>query len=151
MPSHPRTSPPPRITNYRDLLVWQKSIDLCVAVYRACKRLPRSETFALGDQLRRAAVAVASNIAEGHERSHTGEYLHCLSRARGELAEVETQLVIAVRVDYLTKDEVDPVLAAAGEISRMLAALSKKLGARITRGSTPRSRPSPRPSLASGL
>ncbi len=73
MTSEPRHPPNPGVTSYRDLVVWQKAVDHCVAIYRLCQTLPRDERFVLGAQLRRASVSVACNIAEGHARSHTGD------------------------------------------------------------------------------
>ena len=143
---HRRTSDAPRarITNYRDLRVWQHAMDLCEEVYRACRRLPRSETFALGDQLRRSVVSVASNIAEGHSSSYTGEYLHALSTARRELAEVETQLTIACKVAYLTPEEARPSLERCEDLSRMLNGLSRKIRERhADEAAPPRSRLAP--------
>ena len=122
-----RHSSAPRITSYRDLLVWQKSMDLCESVYRISRRLPRSELFGLVDQMRRASVSIASNIAEGHARSHTGEYLHQLTTARGSMAELETQVIICVRVDYLTDREAHPLLVASDEVGRMLGGLRRSL------------------------
>ena len=153
MPVPSRVAPPVRITNYRDLQVWQKSVGLCESVYRLCRRLPRSETFALGDQLRRSAVSVASNIAEGHARNHTAEYLHFLATSRSSLAELETQLIIAVTVDYFTDAEVAPLHAECEVVSRMLAGLVKKLREREdalparkrSRSSDPRPTHAPRP------
>jgi four helix bundle protein len=119
-----------RILSYRDLLVWQRSMDLCEAVYRVSRRLPRSELFGLADQMRRASVSIASNIAEGHARSHTGEYLHQLTTARGSIAELETQLIICVRVDYFPEREVTRLLRATDEVGRMLSGLRSRLRAR---------------------
>ena len=153
MPVPSRVAPPVRITNYRDLQVWQKSVRLCESVYRLCRRLPRSETFALGDQLRRSAVSIASNIAEGHARNHTAEYLQFLATSRGSLAELETQLTIAVSVDYFTEAEVAPLHSECDVVGRMLAGLVKKLrerddalpSSRRARSPDPRSTPAPRP------
>ena len=130
----PRIGHHPRVTSYRDLTVWQKAIALCENVYRLCRRLPRSETFGLADQLRRAAVSVASNIAEGHARGQTGEYMRFLAIARGSLAELETQLEIAAKIGYLEECETRPLLDAADEVGRMLAGLLKRLRERASKG-----------------
>ena len=119
-----------RITNYRDLLVWQKAMTLTAGVYRLSRRLPKDETFALGSQLRRAAVSVVSNIAEGHQRNHLGEYLHHLSIARGSLAELETQLMVAETVEYVTGHDTKPLMEDADEIGRMLSGLMRRLASR---------------------
>ena len=130
MVSKARTAGTSRITSYRDLLVWQKAMDLTAGVYRLCRRLPKSEAFGLGDQLRKSAISIASNIAEGHQRNHLGEYLHHLSIARGSLAELETQIAIAEAVDYVTARETRPLVENAAEIGRMLGGLTKKLAAK---------------------
>jgi four helix bundle protein len=132
MPSASRP-PNPTVTSYRDLVVWQKAVDHCVNIYQLCRTLARSEQFGLGAQLRRASVSVASNIAEGHARSHTGEFLQQLSVARGSLAEVETQLTIACRVGFFAEQQVDPLLGASDEISRMLTGLASRLQQRQAR------------------
>src|SRR5207248_1051170 len=81
--------------SYRDLIVWQKGIALCVQVYKACEAFPRNELYGLADQMKRAAVSIPSNIAEGQARQHTKEFLHFISVANGSLAELDTQRIIA--------------------------------------------------------
>ena len=76
--------------SYRDLIVWQKGIALCVQVYKACEAFPRNELYGLADQMKRAAVSIPSNIAEGQARQHTKEFLHFISVANGSLAELDT-------------------------------------------------------------
>ena len=88
-------------------------MDLTAGVYRLAGRLPKAETFALGSQLRRSAISVASNIAEGHERNHLGEYLHHLSIAQGSLAELETQIAIGAAVEHFTEREAQPQIGRA--------------------------------------
>src|SRR5690606_11588539 len=87
--------------NCKDPLVWRRAVDLVPEVYTVVRRLPREENFAPGDQLRRAVVPVAANIAEGQSRRHPGEFLQYLSVAKGSLAELHTQLVVAERLDYI--------------------------------------------------
>ena len=140
MSPEPLYPPNPRVTSYRDLVVWQKAVDYCVEVYRLCQMLPRDERFVLGAQLRRASVSVASNIAEGHARSHTGEFLQQLSIARGSLAEVETQLTIGCRVDFFAKHDVQRLLDASNEIGRMLTGLASRLRQRQASTRKPRPR-----------
>ena len=95
-------NPTRRVVNgYRDLLVWGRAMDLVVETYRLTEAFPREEKYGLVQQLRRAAVSVPSNIAEGHGRDHLGDYLHHLSIANGSLMEVETQVLIAGRMAYL--------------------------------------------------
>jgi four helix bundle protein len=90
-----------KINQFRDLRVWQGGIDVVEAVYRASARFPKSEMSGLSAQVRRAAVSIPSNIAEGHARTSTKDYLHHISIAQASLAEVETQLEIAVRLGYI--------------------------------------------------
>ena len=89
------------VQSYRELIVWQKAIDLVVAIYRITQSFPREEAFGLTSQLRRAAVSIPSNIAEGQGRRSAKEFQRFLDIARGSLQEVETQLLIANRLHYL--------------------------------------------------
>jgi four helix bundle protein len=116
------------VRGYRDLLVWQRAMDLLVAVYGLTRQLPRTEAFGLTGQLQRAVVSIPGNIAEGQGRLHRGDFVHHLSIARGSLLEVETYLVAIVRLGFLPSREVDPVIAACEEVSRLLAGLLKSLG-----------------------
>jgi four helix bundle protein len=88
------------ITSFRDLDVWRLGVDLAELVYRCTARFPKSEIFGLSAQMRRAAVSILSNIAEGRARNSSREFLHFLSISRGSLAELETQLELAIRLDY---------------------------------------------------
>jgi four helix bundle protein len=115
------------IKSYRELIVWQRSLDLVEAVYRLTQVLPASERFGLAGQLRRAAVSIPSNIAEGQSRNSTGEFLQALGVARGSLAEVETQLLIMGRLGYLAEEPLQVVLAECAEIGRMLNGLTRSL------------------------
>lgn len=119
-----------RISSYRDLLVWQRAVDLVEIAYRVSRPFPSDERFGLTSQLRRAAVSVPSNIAEGHGRDHLGDYLHHLSIANGSLMEFETQLAIAARLRYVTPDEEQRALDLSGDVGRMLAGLARALKAR---------------------
>lgn len=115
------------IKSYRDLIVWQKSVDLCVDAYRLAKKLPKEELYALSDQIRRAAVSVPSNIAEGHARHSRKDFAHFLTIAQGSIAEMETQLHLAVRMAMLAEEEVDRLMLLSQEVSKMLMALRSKL------------------------
>ena len=115
------------IKSYRDLIVWQKSVDLCVDAYRLAKKLPKEELYALSDQIRRAAVSVPSNIAEGHARHSRKDFAHFLTTAQGSIAEMETQLHLAVRMAMLAEEEVDRLMLLSQEVSKMLMALRSKL------------------------
>ena len=92
------------IKSYQDLIVWQKAIDLVVQVYATTRTFPKDELYGLNSQMRRAAVSVPSNIAEGHSRASTGEFKQFLGHARGSLAELETQLTIAAKLGYLSTE-----------------------------------------------
>lgn len=115
------------IKSYKDLIVWQKGIELVEAVYRLTKMFPKEEIYGLTSQLRRAAVSVPSNIAEGQARSSTAEFVNFLSIARGSLSEVETQLIIAHRLEYLDTAQLNEVLSIHDEVSKILPALMEKL------------------------
>ena len=115
------------VTHFKDLKVWQKSMDLVEQIYKLVKFLPKEETYALSDQMRRAAVSIPSNIAEGQSRNSTKEFVNFLSIARGFNSELTTQLMICVRLKYLTQFQVEPVLNLSDEVGRMLTGLIGKL------------------------
>lgn len=98
------------IRSYRDLLVWQKAMDLVLECYRLGKLLPKSEMYGLTAQTQRSAVSIPANIAEGHGREHLGDYLHHLSVANGSLMELETHLLIIQRLSYLSVIEIKRAL-----------------------------------------
>ena len=104
--------------SYRDLVAWQKAMDLVTAVYRATARFPRDKIYGLTSQLRRAAVSVPSNIAEGPGRYGAAEFRHFLRQANGSLMELETHLLIAERLDYITSDEANMLLGNAAEVGK---------------------------------
>ena len=112
--------------SYQKLEVWKRSVDLTADIYELCTKLPKQEMYALADQMKRAAVAVPSNIAEGQKRFSRGDTLHFCSIAFGSLAELETQLIIAQKVYDL---KTDTILRECAIISRMLHALTKALRA----------------------
>ena len=107
------------IKNYRDLIVWQKAMDLVEKVYHTTKEFPREEIYGLTSQLRRAAVSIPSNIAEGQGRRTDKEYANFLSMARGSLHEAETQILIAERLKYIKKEPTQTLLVLAGEVGRL--------------------------------
>ncbi|MGO8816539.1 MAG: four helix bundle protein [Terriglobia bacterium] len=115
---------------YRDLKVWQKSMDLVVESYRLAKFLPKSETFGLTSQIQRAAVSIPANIAEGHGREHLGDYLRYLSIANGSLMELETHILIMQRL-YTIGSEAQTALVMTDELGRMLSGLTKSLKERL--------------------
>jgi four helix bundle protein len=108
---------------YRDLVVWRKAIELADAVYGLTAAFPQAERFGLADQLRRAAVSVASNIAEGHKRGSRREYRRFLAISHGSLAEIDTQVEIAVRVEYTTREALVEISELLDHIGRMLTNL----------------------------
>jgi len=118
------------IKSYRDLQVWQKAMDLVVQSYGIVVHLPRNELYGLATQIQRAAVSIPANIAEGHGREHLGDYLHHLSCANGSLMELETHVLIARKLSYITPAQLEPVLRSTAELGRMLAGLMSKLKAR---------------------
>ena len=115
------------IENYKDLIVWQKAMDLVEETYRLARKLPASETYALSDQMRRAAVSIPSNIAEGHTRKSAKEYLRFLYIAKGSKSELETQLLIAQRLSFFTSKEAEKAELLCAEVGRMLSSLISKL------------------------
>ena len=118
------------ISSYRDLKVWQKGMDLVIESYRLTEKLPRQELYGLVSQIRRAAVSIPANIAEGHARYHTREFLRHLSIAKGSLMELETELIAAGRLSYVAESDVQNALGATAELGRMLAGLTRSLRAR---------------------
>jgi four helix bundle protein len=126
-----------KISSYRDLRVWQAGMDIVEAVYRVTADFPRSEMYGLASQMQRAAVSVPSNIAEGHTRSYTREYLHYIATAHGSLAELETQIEIAVRLGYLAPEQGALLTDSSASLSRQLNALRIALSDRLTRSQIP--------------
>ena len=112
---------------YRGLLAWQKSMDLVEDLYKITQNMPDHEKFGLTSQMRRSAVSIPSNIAEGHSRSHTGDYLRHLSFARGSLAELETQIIAATRIGYLQREATAPLWNQCQEVGRILTGLIKSV------------------------
>jgi|SRR5580692_11390936 four helix bundle protein len=113
--------------SYRDLVAWQKAMDLVTAVYRLTASFPREEIYALASQMRRAAVSIPSNIAEGQERHGRAEFRHFLRQANGPLMELETQASIAERLGYASADTVAVILQDAAEIGRVINGLIHSL------------------------
>ncbi len=115
------------VRNYTELIAWQKAIGLVEAVYALSAAFPREELYGLTTQVRRAAVSVPSNIAEGQGRWTTGEFVQFLGIANGSLREVETQVHIAVRLKFVTKSDSDAVFALASEVGRLIYGLRNSL------------------------
>jgi four helix bundle protein len=129
------------IQSYRDLEVWRRAMDLVERCYAVSVAFPRSEEFGLRAQLRRSAVSVPSNIAEGHGRSTTGDYCRHVLIAHGSLMELETQIQIAGRLGYLGSSALDELLRRTEELGRMLNALSRKLRERSAKREAGTGRP----------
>jgi four helix bundle protein len=113
--------------HYKDLLVWQKGMVLAKLVYQLTRRFPAEERYGLTSQLRRAAVSVPSNIAEGQARRGTGEFLQFLSIAEGSLAELETQLLLSVALSCCEQTDANQPLKEIDELQKMIVALKRKL------------------------
>ena len=109
--------------SYKDLIAWRKAMELVTEVYRVTRVFPRDELYGLTNQLRRAAVSVPSNIAEGQAHFPRKEFHHFLSHARGSLVEIETQLTIAQNLSYLNPEQTQPLLDKAAELGRVLNGL----------------------------
>ena len=118
------------INSYRDLRVWQAGIALAENCYRLTKPFPRDELYGLVAQMRRAAVSIPANIAEGYGRDSTGSYMHFLRVAQGSLKEVETHLILSERLGMAKEDLTAPILNDCEELGKMLRALIRKLEGR---------------------
>ena len=115
------------VMSFRELTVWQKAMDLTIEIYRLVKKLPREELYDLSSQMRRAAVSIPSNIAEGQSRKSSKEFANFLSIAQGSKAELETQLLICNRLNYLTEDDTASTMKLLAEIGKMITAIIPKL------------------------
>ena len=115
------------LQSYKDFQVWQRAMDLTVEIYKLVKLLPKEETYALSYQMRRAVVSIPSNIAEGQGRNSTKEFINFLTISRGSQNELETQLQICIRLNYITEKDAKNALNLCEEIGKMLNSLIKKL------------------------
>ncbi|MCK9256369.1 MAG: four helix bundle protein [Bacteroidales bacterium] len=116
-----------KIKDFKDLIVWQKSMDLVEEVYRLVKNLPKEELYSLSDQIKRSAISIPSNIAEGQGRKSAREFIRFLRIARASKAELETQLLLCVRINYLNTSDIDRAIDLIQEIGKMLNSLQKSL------------------------
>ena len=119
--------------SFKQLQVWQRAIQLTLAIYDCTAQFPNTERFGLTNQLRRAAVSVPSNIAEGQGRATKGEFIQFLCHARGSLFELETQTVIARKLGYISSEVEEHLAAKATEVARILNGLLTSLGAKTRR------------------
>ena len=115
------------LKNYKDLNVWQKSYKLCLKIYRMTAKFPSEERYGLTSQIRRAAVSIPSNIAEGYGRKTTLDYIRMLYISYGSVCELETQILLAGDLGYIEKGELDAAKKDIAEIERMLKALIRAL------------------------
>ena len=118
------------LRSYRELIVWQKSIDLTVRIYALTQRFPAEERYGITSQMRRAAYSIPANIAEGQARRTTGEFLQSLGVARGSLAELETFLTLSERLGVIRSETCESLSNGCAEISKMLNALMASLSTR---------------------
>jgi four helix bundle protein len=116
-----------KLESYRDLIVWQRAIEMTLAIYRLTAEFPREEAYGLTSQLRRAGISVASNIAEGYGRGSKGEYRQFLGMARGSDLELQTQLVIARELQIGNTEKIDAAESLSFEVGKMLVVLMRRL------------------------
>ena len=116
------------VTTYKDLILWQKAMELVKLTYLLIRKLPKEETYALSDQMRRAAISIPSNIAEGNGRKSKTEYIRFLDISRGSLFELETQLNIGVMLEFFNDNDVKEIFGLITEVSKMINSLITKLG-----------------------
>jgi len=129
--SDKRADPPAQvIRDYKDLQVWQKGMALAKQIYQMTQAFPSEEKFGIVSQMRRAAVSVPSNIAEGQARNTTGEFVQFLSHAEGSLAELDTQVRLSVTLGFCRQPDGESVSASITELQKMLKSLRGKLAAR---------------------
>ena len=115
------------VESYRDLIVWQKSIRLTIDIYKETRKFPKEELFGLTSQIRRCAVSIPSNIAEGQARNTSGEFVQFIGIAKGSLAELETQIEISFLLDYFDEITKNNLIGVTIEINKMLTALQTNL------------------------
>jgi four helix bundle protein len=116
-----------KVESHRDLIVWQKAMDLAVLIYQLAGKLPPSESYRLVAQMTRAAASVPANVAEGNARATRRDYANFLAIAKGSLMETETFVMLAVRLKYVSQKDAEGVLVLITEVSKMLTALRSRL------------------------
>ncbi len=125
-----------RTSDFKSLIVWQKAMDLAESVYTLTKSLPTYERFVFSDQIRRAAISIPSNIAEGQGRDSQKEFVKFLSIARGSLCELETQLILGKRIGYLNETTANNFYAQIADVGRLLKALSTSISRQLNNSTT---------------
>jgi four helix bundle protein len=116
-----------KVKSYKDLIVWKKAIEMVLEIYKIVSIFPSEERYALTSQIRRSAVSVPSNIAEGHSRQHSSEFRQFIYIALGSLAELDTQLIIAEKLQYIREEELVLITERIVELRKMLFTIGKKL------------------------
>jgi len=116
-----------KVKTYRDLLVWQKAMQLVTQIYKITKSIPKNEIYGLISQIRRSSVSIPSNIAEGYGRKSTNDYVRYLQISSGSLYELQTQLEICLNLEYLPQKIFDKIYEQSREVERMLSSLIRKL------------------------
>src|SRR4051812_34682467 len=116
-----------KVRDYTELIVWQKAMEFVTEVYKASENFPQRELYGLSSQLRRAAVSIPSNLAEGQGRRSTGEFKHFIGNAQGSLCEAETEIRIAGNLGYLKADTISDLLAKSSEIGKIMHGLQSSL------------------------
>jgi four helix bundle protein len=124
---------PSMAQDYRDLIVWQKAMELTVCIYRLTQSFPKQETYGLSSQMRRAGVSVASNIAEGRGRLNPAEFRQFLAMAQGSIYELETQLLVANSLGFARAEAIKQAESIANEVSKMLGSFIQTLNAGISK------------------
>lgn len=120
-----------RVQSFRDLKVWQHAMDLAQSCYEATSDFPKNEIFGLTAQLRRAAVSIPANIAEGQGRHHTKEFINFLGIARGSVMELQTHVLLSERIGYLSAESSQHLIGQCVEVSRMISGLRRALEAKL--------------------
>ena len=113
--------------SYRDLIVWQKSMDVVTLIYKLVKQFPDDEKFGLISQIKRSSVSVPSNIADGYGRNYTKDYIRFLNIARGSLYEMQTQLQVALNLDFIVEEDLNEINSLSVEVEKMLNSLINKI------------------------
>jgi len=127
-------NPTVEVRSYQDLIAWRKAMSLVIEIYKSTTNFPRHEIYGLSSQLRRAAVSVPSNIAEGHGRATSGEFVQFLCHARGSLCEVETQIIIARELAYITGEQERLLTVKTDQLGRILQGLIASIQRRKSNG-----------------
>ena len=116
-----------RTSDFKNLAVWQHAMNITVSVYSTIKILPDFERYGLSDQIRRSAISIPSNIAEGQARDSAKEFIHFLSISRGSIAELQTQLILCAKIGYISEKQINPILLEINELDKMICGLMRYL------------------------